>query len=74
VVWQQLTRARRDRLASLPLTASVNVDRLGPGLFCHATAGNDEEIVVVDSPVEWFVEGFADVEEQTVAGGHTHMP
>jgi predicted phosphodiesterase len=76
VMWsgQQLTRAHRDRLASLPLTASVNVDGLGPVLFCHATARDDEEIVLVDSPVEWFVEGFADVEEQTIVCGHTHMP
>jgi diadenosine tetraphosphatase ApaH/serine/threonine PP2A family protein phosphatase len=76
VMWsgQQLTRAHRDRLASLPLTASVNVDGLGPVLFCHATAHDDEEILLVDSPVEWFVEGFADVEEQTVVCGHTHMP
>jgi predicted phosphodiesterase len=75
-IWagQQLTRAQRDRLASLPLTASIEVDGLGPVLFCHATARSDEEIVLVDSPVEWFVEGFADVEEQTVVCGHTHMP
>ena len=25
-----------------------------------------DSLVLVDSPVEWFVEGFADVEEQTV--------
>ena len=75
-IWagHQLTRAQRDRLASLPLAASIEVDGLGPVLFCHATARSDEEIVLVDSPVEWFVEGFADVEEQTVVCGHTHMP
>jgi predicted phosphodiesterase len=33
-----------------------------------------DSLVLVDSPVEWFVEGFADVEEQTVVCGHTHMP
>jgi putative phosphoesterase len=76
VIWagQQLTRAQRDRLASLPMTVSLQVDGLGAVLFCHATARDDEEIVLVDSPVEWFDEGFADVEEQTLVCGHTHMP
>jgi putative phosphoesterase len=71
---QQLTNAQRERLASLPMTVSLEVDGLGPVLFCHATARDDEEIVLVDSPVEWFDEGFAGVEEQVVVCGHTHMP
>jgi putative phosphoesterase len=76
VIWagQQLTRAQRDRLASLPMTVSLQVDGLGAVLFCHATARDDEEIVLVDSPVEWFDEGFAGVKEQTLVCGHTHMP
>src|SRR5574341_1064509 len=75
-VWcgQQLTRQWRDRLAALPLTVRLEVDGLGPVLFCHATARDDEEIVLVDSPTEWFAEGFAGVEEATVVCGHTHMP
>jgi predicted phosphodiesterase len=75
-VWcgRRLSRAWRDRLAVLPLTVRLDVDGLGPVLFCHATARDDEEIVLVDSPVEWFAEGFAGVEEATVVCGHTHMP
>jgi predicted phosphodiesterase len=75
-IWagRQLTREWRDRLAALPLTVSLEVDGLGPVLFCHATARDDEEIVLVDSPVEWFAEGFAGVAEATVVCGHTHMP
>ena len=75
-VWagEQLNREWRDRLAALPLTASLDVDGLGPVLFCHATARDDEEIVLVDSPVEWFADGFAGVTERTVVCGHTHMP
>jgi predicted phosphodiesterase len=75
-VWcgQQLTRAQRNHLAGLPLTVSLEVDGLGPVLFCHGTARDDEEIVLVDSPVEWFDAGFAGVQEQTVVCGHTHMP
>lgn len=75
-IWcgRQLTREWRDRLAALPLTVSLDVDGLGPVLFCHATARDDEEIVLVDSPMEWFADGFAGVEEATVVCGHTHMP
>ncbi len=75
-IWcgRQLTRAQRDRLAALPLTVSVDVDGLGPVLVCHATARDDEEILLVDSPLAWFEEGFAGVEEATVVCGHTHMP
>ena len=71
---QQLTRQWRDRLAVLPLTVRLEVDGLGPVLFCHATARDDEEIILVDSPTAWFAEGFAGVEEATVVCGHTHMP
>ena len=75
-IWagRQLTREWRDRLGALPLTVSLEVDGLGPVLFCHATARDDEEIVLVDSPTEWFVDGFAGIEEATVVCGHTHMP
>jgi predicted phosphodiesterase len=75
-IWsgRQLTREQRDHLAALPLTVSLDVDGLGPVLFCHATARDDEEIVLVDSPVAWFSEAFASVHERTVVCGHTHMP
>jgi hypothetical protein len=59
-IWagRQLTRAQRDHLAlaALPLTVSVEVDGLGPVLFCHATARDDEEIVLKRGslvPVTW---------------------
>jgi predicted phosphodiesterase len=76
VVWsgRQLTRAQRDHLAALPRTVSIDIDGLGPVLFCHATARDDEEIVLVDSPMAWFEDGFAGVQERTVVCGHTHMP
>ena len=42
--------------------------------FCHATTRSDTEIVLVDSPVSRFRDGFADIAEPTVVLGHTHMP
>ncbi|MDP8930888.1 MAG: metallophosphatase family protein, partial [Actinomycetota bacterium] len=40
-VWsgRQLDREQRDFLASLPLTVTLEIDGLGPVLFCHATPG-----------------------------------
>jgi diadenosine tetraphosphatase ApaH/serine/threonine PP2A family protein phosphatase len=37
-------------------------------------AAGVDAIVLLDSPVEWFGEAFAGVQEQTVVCGHTHMP
>jgi putative phosphoesterase len=70
----QLDLQQRDRLAALPLTVTLDVEGLGPVLFCHATARSDTEIVLVDSSVERYRRAFAGVEEQTVVLGHTHMP
>jgi len=70
----RLTRAHRDLLADLPLTVTLDVDGLGPVAFCHATARDDNEYILVDSPLRHFRDAFADVREQTVVVGHTHMP
>jgi predicted phosphodiesterase len=72
----RLRRGHRDLLADLPLTVTLDVDGLGPTLFCHATARDDVEIVLVDSPVENFRQAFSAVpaEVRTVVLGHTHMP
>lgn len=64
----------RDLIADLPLSVRLDVDGLGPVRFCHATARDDQEIVLVDSPVAWYQDAFAGVEEETVVLGHTHMP
>jgi putative phosphoesterase len=64
----------RDRLASLPLTVTLEVDGLGPVAFCHGTARDDNEFILVDSPIEHYQAAFADITEQTVVLGHTHMP
>jgi putative phosphoesterase len=58
-------------LSSLPLTVTI-----GDVLFCHATPRNDEEVVLVDSPIarwEQVLGGVPD-EIRTIVCGHTHMP
>ena len=70
----RLGSRHRDLLAGLPLSVALDVTGLGPVRFCHATTRSDTEIVLVDSPVSRFRDGFADIAEPTVVLGHTHMP
>ncbi len=69
-----ITRAHRDRLAGLPLTVTLDIDGLGPTLFCHATPRCDDEMLLADSPPSRWEAVLAGVGEGTVICGHTHMP
>ncbi|WP_326833877.1 metallophosphoesterase family protein [Amycolatopsis rhabdoformis] len=61
-------------LAELPLAVTLDVDGLGEVLFCHATPRDDEEVVLVDSPLSRWAEVLSGVTAETVVCGHTHMP
>jgi predicted phosphodiesterase len=69
-----LEARHRDLLDGLPMTVSLDVDGLGPTLFCHATPRRDDEMVLVDSPVTVWQRALAGVSEGLVVVGHTHMP
>jgi predicted phosphodiesterase len=69
-----IDRAHRDRLDGLPLTVTLDIDGLGPVLFCHASPRRDDEMLLVDSPPERWAAALADVEAGVVVCGHTHMP
>jgi predicted phosphodiesterase len=73
---RQLGPDHLDRLASLPLSALLDVGGFGPVLFCHATPRDDAEVVVVDSRLERWAEVLAGLPDEvmTVVCGHTHMP
>jgi putative phosphoesterase len=64
---------RRAFVAEAPLTARIEVDELGPVLFCHATPRSDEEIVTRLTPEDRLAEVLAGVEERTIVCGHTHV-
>jgi putative phosphoesterase len=67
----QLRPDQVELLDTLPTTVI-----LGDTLFCHATPRDDEEVVLVDSPISrWatVLDGVPD-EVRTVVCGHTHMP
>jgi putative phosphoesterase len=67
----QLRPDQVELLAALPTTVTI-----GDVLFCHATPRNDEEVVLVDSPISRWSQVLANVTDEirTVVCGHTHMP
>jgi predicted phosphodiesterase len=67
-------RAHRDRLDGLPLTVTLDIDGLGPTLFCHASPRRDDEMLLVDSPLERWAAALDGVSAGVVVCGHTHMP
>jgi|SRR5215217_861445 len=67
-----MTREQRDFVASFDDHAVLDVDGLGPTLFCHGSPRSDEEIFTRLTPERrWrpMVEG---VEQRVVVCGHTH--
>jgi predicted phosphodiesterase len=63
-------------LDSLALSVILDLDKLGPTLFCHATPRDDEEVVLVDSRLERWADVLSELDGSvsTVVCGHTHMP
>jgi len=60
-------------LSELPEKTTLEIDGLGPVLFCHGTPLSDLEIVTTATPDEHLARALAGVEEQVVVAGHTHM-
>jgi predicted phosphodiesterase len=75
ILWSagQLDTRRRDFLANLPPTLSVNVEGLGDVLFCHATPRSDDEIITVTTPAGRTRDAVDGIAEKIVVCGHTHM-
>ncbi|GAA2755956.1 metallophosphoesterase family protein [Actinopolymorpha rutila] len=72
----QLRKDQLTLLAQLPTSVVLEIDCLGPTVFCHATPRDDEEVVVVDSRLDRWSEVLAGLDPavRTVVCGHTHMP
>jgi putative phosphoesterase len=68
---EQLRPDQVELLAGLPTTVTI-----GDVLFCHATPRDDEEMVLVDSPIARWAQVFTGLSDEvrTVVCGHTHMP
>jgi putative phosphoesterase len=72
-VRDQLTEEQVAAIAEWPETAVVEIERLGPTLFCHGSPRSDEEILTRATPPERLRPILADVEEALVVCGHTHV-
>jgi predicted phosphodiesterase len=70
---EQLDRGQRAWLGALPDTQSVEVDGLGPTLFCHGSPRSDEEILTAISSDIRVAEAVTGVSEPVVVCGHTHV-
>ena len=60
-------------VAGLGKTRVLDVEALGPTLFCHATPRSDEELITKATPDDALAEVLTDVEQEVVVCGHTHM-
>lgn len=70
---QHLTEQQVAATRKWPLTTRVEIDGIGPTVFCHATTRNDTEIFTRLSPDEHVHTLFAGVDASLVVCGHTHM-
>jgi putative phosphoesterase len=64
---------RAQRVADWPLTVTLEADRLGPVLFCHATPRDDEAFLTSLTPDDAVAEALSGVDEDVVAYGHIHV-
>jgi putative phosphoesterase len=69
----QLSEEQLGFLRGLPETAVLEVDELGPVLFCHGSPRSDDEILTERSPEARLEAAFAGVRQQVVVHGHTHV-
>lgn len=70
----QLTEARLDRLAALPISGILDIDGLGRVAVCHATGRSDNEMFLVDSTMAQARAAFASIDADVIVVGHSHMP
>ncbi len=68
----ELGEERSAALAELPATLVLDVDGLGPTLFCHGSPRSDEEIITAVTEDQRLAPMLDGVEQSTVVCGHTH--
>jgi predicted phosphodiesterase len=68
-----ISPAQRDFLAAFASTVTLEVEGLGPTLFCHGSPRSDTEIITRLTPDERLREILDGTAERVVVGGHTHQ-
>jgi len=69
----QITPSQRDFLASFAESVVIDVDGLGPVLFCHGSPRSDEEIITAATPESRLEAMLQGVEKRVIVCGHTHV-
>ena len=59
-------------LATFSEMVSVDVEGLGPTLFCHGSPRGDNELLTAETTAERITEAMAGVAERVLVTGHTH--
>jgi predicted phosphodiesterase len=72
-VRERLTGEQIGFLYALPELLELEVDGLGNVFFCHASARNDLDVFLEDTPEEHVEPLFTGVEAGVVVCGHTHL-
>lgn len=72
-VREQLTEDELAFLRGLPHPLSLEIDGLGPVLFCHGTPRSDEEIITAITPPKRLDPILDGVQEEVIVCGHTHV-
>jgi predicted phosphodiesterase len=70
---KQIDRGQRDFLAGFEPTVAIDVDGLGPTLFCHGSPRSDDERITRATPPERLAPMLDGVTERLVVCGHTHQ-
>jgi predicted phosphodiesterase len=68
-----IDRGDRDFLASFEPSVSLDIDGLGPTLFCHGSPRSDDERITRATPPERLAPMLDGVAERVVVCGHTHQ-
>ncbi len=68
----RLTRGHRDFLADFSPTVVLEIDGLGPAVFCHGSPRSDTEIITTATADERLRGILSAVTQGIVVGGHTH--
>jgi predicted phosphodiesterase len=69
----QLDRAQLDFLASFEPLVELDVEGIGPVVFCHGTPRSDREIITPETPDSVVAEVLERASAPLVVGGHTHI-
>jgi putative phosphoesterase len=70
---EQLDEEHHAFLSGLPETVVLEVDELGPVLFCHGSPRADDETITERSPPARLEAALAGVEQRVVVHGHVHV-